>query len=212
MGEFSIERGVPLEGVTIIRPKDAPAPAPIVPGEPAVIIKGDKKYVRCTCAWCPSKAEFDYTDVLGTSPMDVFIDHDWGATSQGRLICPSCEKRHKEERMRELRRDQERRDRIAERQMTDPEALVREATVAEIARITRFIEEHFGDGRYDEGWSDKRIGELLELPVAMVAKVRTEAYGELRDTALEDLRAEFNELRESIHRFAKKLTDYERAH
>jgi len=74
--------------------------------------------------------------------------------------------------------------------MPKPPAL-REPTLTEAAAIVRKLNECFEDGRYLDGWSDRKIGEALSLPWALVAHVRDQFHGPLReDPAVAALRAD----------------------
>ncbi len=55
------------------------------------------------------------------------------------------------------------------------------------------LEEVFDEkgGTFAKGWSDRRIGEELNLPIAAVTKVRRDAFGELKATTeLDSIRGE----------------------
>jgi hypothetical protein len=76
-------------------------------------------------------------------------------------------------------------------------AAVREPTMREMRDIVGALDSHFDDkaGAYDKGWTDRRIAEELNLPMAMVTRIRREAFGELRAaTDIEALRAEARDL------------------
>lgn len=67
----------------------------------------------------------------------------------------------------------------------------REPTLDEAAAIFRKLDECFEDGRYLDGWSDKKIGEALGLPWAMVSKVRDKFRGPIKeDPVIAALRGE----------------------
>jgi hypothetical protein len=76
-------------------------------------------------------------------------------------------------------------------------AAVREPTMREMRDIMAALDSHFDDkaGAYAKGWTDRRIAEELNLPMAMVTRIRREAFGELRAaTDIEALRAEARDL------------------
>lgn len=69
----------------------------------------------------------------------------------------------------------------------------REPTQQERLRIRQKLDGHFDDsaGCYLDGWSDQRIGEELNIPWAIVARIREAAYGPIRvDPELAAMRAE----------------------
>jgi hypothetical protein len=83
----------------------------------------------------------------------------------------------------------------------DATKAVRDPTVREMRQIMGLLESHFDDkgGLYTKGWNDRRVAEEANLPMAMVSKVRREAFGELKvDTEIEVLRAEARELFERL--------------
>lgn len=80
-------------------------------------------------------------------------------------------------------------------QADKPQAPRIEPTLKEARAIMDLIEAHFieKDGRYKDGWSDDKIAQALDLPRAMITKVRDEAYGPLKaPTELLNLRAEID--------------------
>lgn len=82
-------------------------------------------------------------------------------------------------------------------------ATVREATQEERYRIRQMLDAHFDDakGCYLDGYSDQKIGAELNLPWAMVTRIREAAYGPiLVDPAVEQYLAAVAELEERIKR------------
>lgn len=63
-----------------------------------------------------------------------------------------------------------------------PPAPVRQPTGPEMRRIFGLLEEKFDDkvGTYNPGWSDKRVGDELDLPWAMIRDVREMAGMKMR--------------------------------
>lgn len=69
----------------------------------------------------------------------------------------------------------------------------REPTQQERLRIRNKLDAQFDDaaGCYLDGWSDQRVGEELNIPWAIVTRIREAAYGPIRvDPELAALRAE----------------------
>ncbi len=80
-------------------------------------------------------------------------------------------------------------------------AAVRVPTMREMRDIMAALDSHFDDkaGTYEKGWTDRRIAEELNLPMAMVTGIRREAFGELKATTdIEALRAEARDLLERL--------------
>lgn len=59
---------------------------------------------------------------------------------------------------------------------------VRKPTIIETRKICDLVERYFdpAEGMYSGGYSDERIGDELDLPPALVALVRDEAFGKLK--------------------------------
>lgn len=86
------------------------------------------------------------------------------------------------------------------------QATLRDPTHEERFKIRRALETHFDDaqGAYLDGWSDQRIGKELNLPWAMVSKIREAAFGPIRvDPELVALRAEAAKLAAQLVEAAK---------
>lgn len=208
MNNFSIDRGVPLpEGVTVQWAKDRPELKPVEAGVPHKFTLGDKTYVRCVCPWCSSKEDHDISAAVVVNDaylVGVFVSANWGLTNLERLICPKCEARRVEETRRETSRESERRSIIATR--TAVESSAREPTPPELRMIMASLEDHFSDGVWAAGWSDKRVAEGLVLPMAMIKRVREEAFGVERNPELTLLRADYDRLRDRMLDLGKRIS------
>ncbi|MBP2232523.1 hypothetical protein J2847_005852 [Azospirillum agricola] len=85
-------------------------------------------------------------------------------------------------------------------------AQVREPSLAETATIFKKLDEVFERGRYLDRWSDRKVGEALNLPWALVAKVREQLLGPLKeDPAITALRSEVEQLEEMVLEVKEKL-------
>lgn len=85
--------------------------------------------------------------------------------------------------------------------------LPREPTAQERAKIRTALETHFDDatGCYLDGYSDQRIGTDLNLPWAMVTKIREAAYGPIRvDPEIAGLRAEMTAIGSKIEALVRE--------
>lgn len=86
-------------------------------------------------------------------------------------------------------------------------ALPRDPTQQERVKIRGMLDQHFDDatGCYLDGWSDQRIGADLNVPWAIVAKIREAAYGPIKvDPELAGLRAEATGLGTKIEALMKE--------
>lgn len=71
------------------------------------------------------------------------------------------------------------------------------AAVKAQAKMFSLLSQHFtpDDGRYAKGWSDKKIADETGVSVEMVAAVRSEAFGELKEPSeIQALRQEITAL------------------
>lgn len=71
------------------------------------------------------------------------------------------------------------------------------AAVKAQAKMFSLLAQHFtpDDGRYAKGWSDKKIADETGVSVEMVAAVRSEAFGELKEPSeISALRSEITAL------------------
>ncbi len=68
-------------------------------------------------------------------------------------------------------------------------------TVKEVLRIGEELDLHFVEGRYRAGQSDQVLADRLDLPRAIVTRVREEGYGPLKgDPEVEALRSDLDTL------------------
>jgi hypothetical protein len=84
---------------------------------------------------------------------------------------------------------------------------LREPTQQERMKIRSALDQHFDDaaGCYLAGYSDQRIGTELNVPWAMIAKIREAAYGPIKvDPEIAGLRAEVTGLGAKIEALVKE--------
>jgi hypothetical protein len=150
------------------------------------------------CQRCP--AVWEYTSQNITLAPDFISKRasrdGWEAPAfRGRVRCPACQQS-----------SNRKGERPGEKPMTKPEAplaqaprpVPREPTGDERFRIRGLLDSHFDDkvGAYLGDWSDQRIGTELNLPWAIVAKIREAAYGPIRvDPEMAKLTADHAELK-----------------
>lgn len=85
-------------------------------------------------------------------------------------------------------------------------AAVREPTLAETALIFKKLDECYDRGRYLDKWSDRKVADALDLPWALVAKVRETLLGPLKeDPAITALRSEIEQIEEFVAEAKEKL-------
>jgi len=106
----------------------------------------------------------------------------------GPIRCPACA-----EKARQRPPKKERKPLMPAK--SEPRAAVveptAETTVEEAARIVRKINEVFADGRYLDGWSDRKIATALDVAPAKVSKAREMFIGPIKeDPAITALRSD----------------------
>jgi hypothetical protein len=89
----------------------------------------------------------------------------------------------------------------------------REPTADERMRIRNMLDRYFDDkkGAFLDGMSDQKIGQQLNLPWAMVTKIREAAYGPIRvDPELQEIEASLAEALVRINAAAEQFREAER--
>jgi len=82
----------------------------------------------------------------------------------------------------------------------------RPAKPREVIRIADKLDEVFAEGRFKPGWTDRRIGEELDIPAATVAKTREELGLVLKENPeITALRADIADAREIIDDLSARL-------
>lgn len=80
-------------------------------------------------------------------------------------------------------------------------------------KIRELLEVNFDDekGRYTKDWSDKRIADQLDLPLATIREIREAAYGPIDETdpELVNLREEYETLKALVRDFDRRLIHME---
>lgn len=159
-------------------------------------VKPFRSVARMTCSQCGAHDQVTINPG-NDSPEFVaklFAKRGWqsDAFRARSCICPSCSNaRSKSDPDSEIRNLKV----VTMAKPTPAEILAeaREATPQEKAAIRRRLDEVFDDaaGTYLDNQSDQKIGEHLNIPWALVRRVREAAYGPIRsDPELEKLRAE----------------------
>ena len=89
------------------------------------------------------------------------------------------------------------------------ETVVQSLTRDQRHKIRQMVETHFDDetGRYTKDWSDKRIAETLDLPMASVRELRETAFGPLveKDPEILRFREEFDTFKSMFHDMERRL-------
>lgn len=85
---------------------------------------------------------------------------------------------------------------------------LRDPTPSEKLKIRTLLDTHFDDskGMYLNGYSDQKVGEELNIPWAMVTKLREVAYGPIRvDPEIAEMQSELNKIRSEFKVAQEKL-------
>lgn len=157
---------------------------------------------RIRCASCDASEMVTVRPKEGDPEITVkrFLALGWRADpwKRSHCVCPACLARQKpndtDSEIRNLRVVS-----MTEPKKTATDILTetREATPAEKAAIRRRLDEVFDDaaGMYLEGQSDQSLGTSLNIPWALVRRVREAAYGPIRtDPQLEKARGDLQTL------------------
>lgn len=164
----------------------------------------NKMVARFECKRCD--ATLDVTKVQPLNPeacARVAERAGWKADAFHPSVnrCPAC-------RAKRGGGDKPEKEATAMPEPTKPPAQLREATPQERQRIRAILDRQFDDaaGSFLDGYSDQRIGEELNLPWAMVTKIREAAYGPIRvDPEVAGLRAEIGNAQRQIDAMSTSL-------
>jgi hypothetical protein len=169
---------------------------------------GYRNIVRFRCAKCDRSEALVWT--TGNNPDFIkrrALTMGWlfDPFQRSSCVCPDCHKRGGGNMPQTPPKN------VVELKTTEfvKEVTVRNLTTDEKARVRGLLDEHFDDStcRYIDGYSDKRIGEELEVPWSAVMQIREFAYGPIKeDERLVIIRAEAKALSERIDRFCTEIT------
>jgi hypothetical protein len=170
-------------------------------------VKPPRAAARMTCSGCGAHGEVTMPSNTN-NPEEVakwFAHKGWTADPWRHryCLCPECTKsKPKNDPDSELRRFQgvTNMTSIALKTPT-PEEATREPTAQERQKIRRRLDEVFDDskGMYLEGQSDQSIGKELDIPWAIVRKLREVAYGQiLVDEQVDKTRNELQTLKDAL--------------
>lgn len=144
-----------------------------------------------TCKVCEAIGEVIARGVMPPDQIDIkFRQKGWQLEPPK---CPSCVQRKQEEKT------------MATQAPSD-------AAVKSQARCFNLLGQHFDPdkGRYAKGWSDRKIAEECSLSCAVVATLRTDCFGDLKEAPeLAEIRADINALdtlcKESFGQFQQEI-------
>lgn len=145
-----------------------------------------------TCRRCEAVGEVACRGVMPPDQLAMkFTQKGWQVDGP---LCPSCVDRPKEEKT-----------------MASAPS---EAAVKSQARCFNLIGQHFDaeKGRYAKGWSDKKIAEECSLSSSVVATLRTDCFGELKESPeAAEIRADINALdtlcKEAFGQFQQQIAE-----
>lgn len=158
------------------------------------IQRGGKWLLRAACDQCGSKKEYGIGGKMDAKSGAVVLERNgWFALDTGRIVCPDCFGKDK-----------------PKGKPMEKRVAVREPTMVELRKIMVALEAYFVDGLYQSGYSDKKVAAELELPEAMVKKVRLEAFGQERNPELEKLKADAGDLRDRLTDLFRRISEIER--
>lgn len=168
-------------------------------------------YRRVTCAFCGRSLEVRHADGAPAGAVRRTFEAKGWAGFGRQLACPACAfDRQKPARTRKDR------ETIMTTSGSAParEASVpahaleqaRPATAREIVRLDEKFDSVFVDSRYLAGWSDRRVGDELNIPAATVARVREDLGLTLReDPAITALRSDIEQIELMVAELRQRL-------
>lgn len=132
-------------------------------------VKGTR---RVTCTACSAIENISHSSNAPPEQVKQSFERKGWKVKRRNWTCPSCQQRKKQPIPTTK----------GEELVTTNTASLRTPTPEERARIRHMLDGHFDDtkGMFLDGYSDKRIGEELNLPWKMVEMVREAAYGPIR--------------------------------
>ncbi|MCW2242214.1 hypothetical protein [Azospirillum canadense] len=166
-------------------------------------------YRRATCTASGAHEDLRFpSDAAPEMVIKAFEQKGWEISQ--RTKCPACAKpkrasraeSHPEQNVVTLRQEPEN---MKQNTAQKPAEAVREPTLDEAAAIVKKLDECFEDGRYLDGGSDRKVGETLGLPWALVAKVREKFRGPIKeDPAVVSLRADIDRVEATVKELLKE--------
>jgi hypothetical protein len=171
------------------------------------------RVARIECKRCGSKGEVtgggeDFPIVLRK-----FRHMGWTQRQDG-LICPTCSTRPAKPHDSPKLVQTAKQETVAMPSITpmptrtsQPEQPMRQPTFLEVRSIMGLLEEHFdgAKGAYSNGWSDEKVSQEANVPRAIVAKIRDDAFGKIKsDPEIMAIRAEIDAVQDRM----VKLSDY----
>jgi len=136
------------------------------------------KYVSCSCQNCSETQEKRFSPQAFPNVVSLsFQSMGWEVTKKWSWTCPKCAAAKREKLLEPVTMSP-----AKPHSPIKPDAIanVRAPTVRETIAIADALAPLFDKGRYKAGHDDRSIGKDLELPAAMVAKVREELHGPIK--------------------------------
>lgn len=171
-----------------------------------------RSVARIRCSSCDAAETITVRPREGDPEVTIkrFIERGWMADAWKRshCLCPTCQRTRKANDTDSEIRTEKVIPMHEKKTATEILTETREATPAEKAAIRRKLDECFDDaaGMYLDGSSDQSIGQALNIPWALVRRVREAAYGPIRsDPHLEKARADLKALREELASLVVKV-------
>ena len=157
------------------------------------------------CANCPRTETVNWTHGYDDTLMTRYWTNagwDFHTHNKRGVVCPDCKKPKGPNVMETQKRPEVIPLRTAE-------TVVQSLTRDQRHKIRQLLDTHFDDeiGRYMNQWSDKRIAESLDLPLASVRELRETAFGPLveKDPDILKFREEFDAFKSMFHDMERRL-------
>ena len=163
--------------------------------------------VKCSCCKKQETKRFA-TYAQPTVISTIFRNSGWDVTRKGEWTCPACLKAKREKPQEPVNMSP-----AKPHAPIKPEAIaaVRAPTARETIAIADALAPLFDKGRYKAGHDDRSIGKALELPAAMVAKVREELHGPIKgDPEIDAIKSELSAIISMIKPLEQRIAATEK--
>ena len=167
------------------------------------------KYVTCSCQNCSDVQEKRFSpQALPNVVSLAFQSMGWLVTKKWAWTCPKCVAAKREKPQEPVNMSP-----AKPHAPIKPEAIaaVRAPTARETIAIADALAPLFDKGRYKAGHDDRSIGKALELPAAMVAKVREELHGPIKgDPEIDAIKSELSAILSMIKPLEQRIAATEK--
>ncbi len=173
------------------------------------------QYRRVQCSSCGAVSEVRHKiDAPPDRVRQSFEQKGWKTPKPRLWSCPDCARpRRKTEEYKKFSRPEQLEILDMNKAPIKQEhiAAAREPTAKECKAVFELAGGYFKDGKYDSGWSDRRVADELKMPPAVVAKAREEFFGPIKgDPELEAAKSDLAAILSMIKPLEQRITAIEK--